>query len=223
MRSSTAALFTKKEREKLELDRKRFLAHTYITTGIPLNEDDEDEQNDQAAIITEEVVTTEIEQALAATTIQTQGCCPVGCSVDHAATLYGTAYTRRSGKPVQLPLREDTGSGPNWLPRALASELQCDLRDAAPNSAFFDFGGNTHVAKKKVTVFLNGTRDKVEEVEFYITPEHFPLQCAILGNDFIKEKGHPHQWFPAKPDTVGIIIQARVNVSAMRLESQGRD
>jgi hypothetical protein len=219
--ASTRPLFSAQEVKALELDRKRYLANTYVTTGIPLSHVDDQEDREEG--IRETMVTTEIEKTTAVTTVKAQQCCPThgqGCEVDHGATLYGTTYTRRSGKLVQLPLREDTGSGPNWLPRALARELQCELRDAGPNAASIDFGGGKHIANKKVTISLNGIGDRVEEVEFYIPPDRFPLQCAVLGRDFIQKAGHPYQCFPDKPDTVGIIVQTQVTVSAVMLDSE---
>jgi hypothetical protein len=212
--SATAQSFTEKEREELVVDRKRYLAHAFVTAGIALPSAAESNPED---IVTGVTVTSETEKITAVAAIRSSQC-PAhgqGCTIDHGATLYGTTLTRRSGKVVQIPLIEDSGSGPNWMPRALARDLQCELRDIVANDArrCVDFGGTEHRIKKKITLSLNGMGNRAEEVDFCIAPEGFPLHCAVLGRDFIDSVGHPYQFFPAKPDSIGIIIQSQITVS----------
>jgi hypothetical protein len=212
--STTESLFSEEEQAALKIDRKRFLAQAYITTGIPLPTLPEGSSRQTSS---ETVTTTQVEQTTAVAEVTLQQCCPAhgqGCTADHGATLYGTTYTRRSGKLVQLPLIEDSGSQRNWIPRALAKQLQCEISDTGKPGTYLDFGGTKHIVKKKVAIEFDGLGDNTEPVEFHVPPDGFPISCAILGRDFIEKNGaHPNQFFPTKPDMVGIIVQAPVTVS----------
>jgi hypothetical protein len=215
--SSTQQEYTTERMAELELMRRRYKETAYVFADVPLSAHPVGNltqmEKTEATVVTTEETT-------AVTTVTTHQCCAAhgqGCAVDHGATRYGKTVVRRSGKVVQLPLIEDTGSGPNWLPQSLARELQCELRDAGPNAASYDFGGNVISAKKKATISLEGLGRRVDDVEFFIAPERFPLQCAILGRDFIKKTGHPNQRFPDRPDTVGIVVQAQVSASITML------
>jgi hypothetical protein len=215
--SASEVLFSAEEVETLRIDRKRYLSHSYVTTGTPLPTPSE---SDSRQSTSGTIVTTEAEGSATIATVSSQRCLAhgPGCRVDHGATLYGTTVARRSGKPVQLPLIEDSGSQRNWIPRALADELQCEISNATTNDIYVDFGGTRHVVKKKVAISLDGLGDTVQRVDFHVPPKGFPLCCAVLGRDFIEAAGHPHQLFPSKPDTVGI-VEARITVSKKKTQA----
>jgi hypothetical protein len=226
---------TKEEEEKLRLDRKRFLHSTYIATGIPPYPSFG--ARGQSSV-TETTITSEIAQQTSVAAFRgigshsevrvtnnrcgtylltfAQQCCPgngEGCKVNHGATRYATTVGRRNGKFELLPLIEDTGTNINWIPLSLVHRLQCDIRDADRRDVYFDFRGESYEVKKEVTITLTGNAQKSRETIFFVAPDGLPLECAILGREFIEEAGHPHTLFPDRPDAALLMVQKQVTVS----------
>jgi hypothetical protein len=228
--SSTGPLFPAEEKRFLREQRKRYLRMDFMLTGASLDSEADDTREEEDA--TGATLSTDEEKVTQTTTITAQQ----SNSISYGVTFYATALTCQSGVWIDLPLFEDTGSGPNWLPRQWVNKLQCELRDLEPNYVFTGIGSEVLVAKHRVEVSLGDKENRVEKIEFYVYPEQSSHELAIIGRDYLQTFGRLHERFDDKPRRlhegvvnqpsrvperiadksrmVGIIVQAQTSVGS---------
>ena len=230
--------FSEGEVEKLQVDRKRFLAQAYINSGtLPsetfarrLNQINAKRKAERGGIQvtetsfeTEETTTTTVVE----TTLQVrqdpatasherliymleQDCpCHDGCKVDHGVTRYAKFSNQRTGATQYLQVKEDTGSTVNWISPSVLASSGFDLEDVVEGElAVRDFCGTSFHPQNKVAITLAGTTSKTMHTEFYVAPQNFPFDGVVIGTDFIRTTGHAHMVFLDNVEGSALIVMA---------------
>jgi hypothetical protein len=63
-----------------------------------------------------------------------------------------------------------------------------------------------------VSVDLDLNAPRAMSIQFFLAPETFPVRCAVVGNGFLRQVGHPYQLFPDK-QRMHVMVQQKVTAS----------
>ncbi|KAL9092867.1 MAG: hypothetical protein Q9165_004285 [Trypethelium subeluteriae] len=222
--------FTDSELEAIMQDRKRYLVHNFITSGIaPTTMYQVDLQKIAAdmgstAATSQPSVEAKENNSTASQNVQydrssSDGTQSEGCKVDHGATRYAKIINQRTGNSQCIEVKEDTGTDVSWVSPQLVSYCNFSIFDVLEENHFLDFGGSVFKAEKRVELSFTGRLEKTGNTEFFVAPDFFPFHGLLVGNRFINSFGHPHNVFLKEPDKTLIMIQKKATVREKSSES----
>lgn len=124
------------------------------------------------------------------------------------------------GDILTLPVREDSGTEPNWMSPKLADRYSFTIEEVRAKCQYLDFRGEPYVPTKKVMLECGGKKNKSNAIEFFIAPDGFPVDLS-LGACWLNEFGSPQDHFLSEAElreeeetkTAHILVQKRITVS----------
>ncbi|KAI9684541.1 MAG: hypothetical protein M1822_005629 [Bathelium mastoideum] len=195
---SPTPVFSDSELETLRQDRKRFLAHHYVTLGTPLT-----------TVYHGDPCGTSTPLAAARETFQTTVEPQEIYKVDDGMPWYAGVMNQRTGNIECVEVFGDTGTDVNWVSHEVVSQCNFLVLEPLDKRCFLDFKGNPYESRQRVKITLVGKTRKTEQTEFFVAPASFPLKGVLVGNQFINSSGHPHNVFLDEPRKVLDMLQKR--------------
>ncbi|ORY12690.1 hypothetical protein BCR34DRAFT_563232 [Clohesyomyces aquaticus] len=197
---------------KLEADRQRFLEFSYMTMGTPPSEE-YNEMRKQVQEEQEKTPASYVKSEELTVTSKVNCPCHEGCKADHGAFYIAETMCKRRGQVGRIEVKEDTGSGPNWISASYANALGLSRQDVqSPLGGYQTLTGEAVNVTHKVSMTLLGRANKSCGDEFLIAPDGFPVEGVMLGRQFIEKYGHPFALFsPKEGKEVLLVVENKVS------------
>ncbi|KAF2265169.1 hypothetical protein CC78DRAFT_207796 [Lojkania enalia] len=218
--------YESEEIEKVEEDRERYLHFSRVVMGIKPNSTyrkklkavkarKKQKNKDQAS---HSLLERTIQSDEMIITAQVNCPCHEGCKADHGAFYIAQTISKRCGRLDRVNVKEDTGSGPNWISKSDASELALPIHKMTVPEKYKTHNGEEFEATHRVSMTLVGRADKSCHDDFLVAPDRFPVDALILGRQFVRKWGHPFALFDRNEgDEILLVVQNKVSVSGALL------
>ncbi|KAF2238502.1 hypothetical protein EV356DRAFT_505789 [Viridothelium virens] len=141
-----------------------------------------------------------------------------GCKVDHGAVRIARTVDCNTGDVQSIDVIEDTGSVENWISPKVLERLMFQRSPVDKSMKVVGLMGIEYSPEITIETNLTGRGNKSLYVKCFVGPPEFPVEGIVLGNNFIKNCGHPHTLFNLKEQGQSLIVtQKRIGLGIRAL------